>query len=127
MMCPMRVPMIVGVIAAVSLTGCAAQAAPATVATKAATVAVGGHQVDVDLAAKLDGFFAADPTRAFRNRRTMLVTVGGQTVYERRGGPATPTSTYNIQGVGASILGTLVGVAVAEGRLALEQTVAELL
>lgn len=125
-MSSMRAPLIVGVIAALALTACAAEATPA-VATRPATVLVGGHPVDVDLAAKADAFFAADPAGAFGNRRAVLVTVGGQTVYERREEPATPTSTYNVQGVGASILSTLVGVAVAERRLRLDQTLADLL
>ena len=122
---PMRVPLVVGVIAALALTGCAAEVVP--VAAGPATILVGGHQVDVDLAAKADAFFAADPTGEFRNRRAVLVTVGGQAVYERREGPTTPTSTYNVQGVGVSILGTLVGIAVAERRLRLDQTAADLL
>lgn len=123
----MRAPLIIGVITALALTACAAEVTPTPVATRPATVLVGGHPVDVDLAAKADAFFAADPAGEFGNRRAVLVTVGGQTVYERREGPATPTSTYNLQGVGTSILGTLVGVAVAERRLRLDQTLADLL
>lgn len=126
-MCPMRAAWIVPVVALLAVSGCAAQAVPEPTPTGPATVTVGGHQVDIGLAAKIDAFFAADNAGAFRNRRAVLVTVAGQTVYERRTGPATPSSTYNVQSVGKSIMGTLVGVAVAEGRLKLDQTLADLL
>jgi CubicO group peptidase (beta-lactamase class C family) len=90
-------------------------------------VEVGGHRVDAGLAAAVDGFFADDLPGTYRNRRALVVTVGGRTMLERHDAGSTAATTYNVQSVGKSILCTLVGIAVGAGRLRLDATLAELL
>jgi CubicO group peptidase (beta-lactamase class C family) len=95
--------------------------------TPLATVSVGGRQVDPGLAASVDAFFGDDLAGSYRNRRSLLVVVGGQTVIERHDAGSTPAATYNVQSAGKSILSTLVGIAVGEGRLRLDATLGRLL
>src|SRR5215207_5120476 len=92
-----------------------------------ATVTVAGHQVDTRFAEKVDAFFADDLPGKYRNRRSLIVTVGGQTLIERHDRGSTPATTYNVQSVGKSILTTLVGTAVGDGRLRVEDTLGQLL
>lgn len=90
-------------------------------------VELGGRQVDAGLAAAVDGFFADDLPGTYRNRRALVVTVGGRTVLERHDAGSNAATSYNVQSVGKSILCTLVGIAVGAGRLRLDGTLAELL
>ena len=106
--------------------GCTGSEPPAPPPAPTA-VALGGHQVDAGLVAAVDAFFADDLGGSYRNRRSLLVTIGGQTLMERHDAGSTAASTFNVQSVGKSILATLVGVAVGEGRLRLDATLGELL
>jgi CubicO group peptidase (beta-lactamase class C family) len=92
-----------------------------------ATASVGGHRVDPGLAASVDASFGDDLSSSYRNRRSLLVTVGGQTLIERHDAGSKPATTYNVQSAGKSILSTLVGIAVGEGRLRLDATLGQLL
>jgi CubicO group peptidase (beta-lactamase class C family) len=77
-----------------------------------------------ELGAEVDAFLAED---SYRNLRALLVVVAGRTVLERYYGGSTPETTYNVQSVGKSILATLIGVAVGEGRLHPDWTLGQLL
>lgn len=83
--------------------------------------------MDSNLAATVDAYFSDDLPRRFRNRRSLVVTVGGRTLIERHDAGSTAASSFNVQSVGKSILSTLVGIAVGEGRLRLDGTLAQLL
>ncbi len=108
--------------------GCTgSEPAPSAPPPAPTVTALGGHQIDAGLIAAVDAFFADDLGGSYRNRRSLLVTVGGQTLMERHDAGSTPASTYNVQSVGKSILATLVGVAVGEGRLRLDARLGELL
>jgi CubicO group peptidase (beta-lactamase class C family) len=84
----------------------------------------------VDVAAlgrQVDLYFANDLTDAFRNRQALLVSVDGRIVLERYW-HSTAATSGNIESVGKTILSTLVGIALDEGKLrSLDQTVGELL
>ena len=62
--------------------GCTGSEPPAPPPAPTA-VALGGHQVDAGLVAAVDAFFADDLGGSYRNRRSLLVTIGGQTLMER--------------------------------------------
>jgi CubicO group peptidase (beta-lactamase class C family) len=79
------------------------------------------------LARSVDLYFENDLTGAFRNRQALVVSVDGQIVLERYWHSSAATSG-NIQSVGKTILSSLVGIALDEGKLrSLDQTVGELL
>ena len=58
--------------------------------------------------------------------RAVLVTVDGRTVFEKYY-DASPDDTFNVYSVTKSVLSTLVGIAVGEGKLDLDDTLAQLL
>lgn len=87
---------------------------------------VGGHRVDPGLSERLEAYFASQPD-AFRNRRAVLVSVDGRLVVEHYH-HSSPDTTVNVQSVGKSVMASLIGIALAEGRLrGVDQTLAELL
>jgi CubicO group peptidase (beta-lactamase class C family) len=72
-------------------------------------------------------FFANDFADAYRNRRAVLVSVGNDLLVEDYH-QSSATASINIQSVGKSIVSTLVGIALSEGRLnSVDQTLGELL
>jgi CubicO group peptidase (beta-lactamase class C family) len=88
--------------------------------------AVGRQRVDPELARQLQTHFDASPD-AFGDRRAFLVSVDGQLAVEHYHHSA-PDMHLNVQDVGRSIMSTLIGIALDEGRLrSLDQTLAELL
>jgi CubicO group peptidase (beta-lactamase class C family) len=75
----------------------------------------------------LEAFFANDAIDMYRNRRAVLVSVGDDLLVEDYH-ESTATTSINIQSMGKSIMSTLIGIAVSEGRLQnVDQTLAELL
>jgi CubicO group peptidase (beta-lactamase class C family) len=98
---------------------------PAT-ATNPPAGAVGRQRVDPELARQLQTHFGASRD-AFGNRRAFLVSVDGELAVEHYHHSA-PDMHLNVQDVGRSIMSTLIGIALDEGRLrSLDQTLAELL
>jgi CubicO group peptidase (beta-lactamase class C family) len=75
----------------------------------------------------LEAFFANDYTDMYRNRRALLVSVGDDLLVEDYH-ESSATTKINIQSMGKSIMSTLIGIALSEGRLkSVDQTLAELL
>jgi CubicO group peptidase (beta-lactamase class C family) len=106
----------VAIILTAACTPSASDTKPSPSASSAATL---GNQ--------LDAFLAMDATGAYRHLRAIRVTVGGKPVLERHFGAARNAS-LDVESVGKTILGTLVGIAIDENLLrGLDQTLAELL
>src|SRR6185437_13446672 len=81
------------------------------------------------IARQLDSFFADDAAtiNAFRDRRALLITVDGRPVLERYW-HSSATTTGGIFSITTTIMSTLIGIAVDEGKLrGVDQTLAELL
>ena len=73
-------------------------------------------RVDAGLDGAVEQYFARSYTRGLRDVRAVLVLVDGRPVLERyRGGP--PEDSHDTFSVGKSIVSTLVGIAIAEGKL----------
>jgi CubicO group peptidase (beta-lactamase class C family) len=116
-----------GLLVVAVLAGCTSttqDSAPSQTSSPSATA----HRMDaVALGQQVDAYFAKDPTDAFRNRQALLVSVDGQIVLERYW-HSTAAMSGNIESVGKTILSTLIGIALDEGKLRnLDQTVGELL
>jgi CubicO group peptidase (beta-lactamase class C family) len=79
-----------------------------------------------ELAAAVDRFVDQSLSPGIRNRRAILVAVDGKTVVERYYDSSAEESAP-IASVTKSVVGTLVGIAVSEGDLTLDQTIRELL
>jgi CubicO group peptidase (beta-lactamase class C family) len=84
-------------------------------------------RVDADLGAAVEQYFARSYARGLRNVRAVLVLVDERPVLERyRGGP--PEDSHDTFSVTKSIVSTLVGIAIAEGKLrGVDVTLAEAL
>lgn len=67
-----------------------------------------------------------DPETAFDDLRAIVVQVNGRTVFERFD-ESGPGDHHAVQSVTKSVISTLVGIAVGEGRLSLDSTLLELL
>jgi CubicO group peptidase (beta-lactamase class C family) len=121
----------VAVVAAASLAGCTSSS-PVTqpVQPPGSSTTTTAHRVDTDhIVRQLDVFFANDAatTNAFRNRRALLVTVDGQPILERYW-HSSATTTGNIASVTKTVIGTLIGIALDEGKLrTVDQTLGQLL
>lgn len=74
----------------------------------------------------VDRFVDQNQGTAIRNRRAILVAVGGQTLVERYYG-SSAEETAPVASVTKSIVSTLVGIAVSQGYLTVDQTLSELL
>jgi CubicO group peptidase (beta-lactamase class C family) len=74
----------------------------------------------------VDQFVDDSYAQGMRNVRAILVSVDGETVVERYY-DSSPEETAAIASVTKSIVSTLVGIAIDEGRLSLNQTLEELL
>jgi len=73
-------------------------------------------RADPGLEGAVEQYFARSYTRGLRDVRAVLVLVDGRPVLERyRGGP--PEDSHDTFSVGKSIVSTLVGIAIAEGKL----------
>lgn len=79
-----------------------------------------------DLGAVVDGFVDDSLSPGMRNRRAILVSVDGTTVVERYYDSSTSESA-EVASVTKSVLSTLIGIAVSEGLLELDQDLDELL
>jgi len=72
--------------------------------------------VDADLGQAVEQYFSRSYSRGLRHVRALLVVVDGRTVLERyRGDP--PQASHDTFSVGKSIVSTLIGIAVSEGKL----------
>ena len=75
----------------------------------------------------VSSYLANDATGSFTRLRTVAVSVHGKRVYERYF-HSRADAHLNVESVGKTILGTLVGIAIHDGKLhGIEQTLAELL
>jgi CubicO group peptidase (beta-lactamase class C family) len=82
------------------------------------------HGIDAAALAKVDEQVAA----AFTEVRSVLVVRHGYLVYERYWKGLDATAGHDVRSVTKSVVGTLVGIAIAEGKIAsLDQTVGQLL
>lgn len=79
-----------------------------------------------ELGAAVDSFVDQSLSPGIRGRRAILVAVDGRTVVERYY-DSSATEAADVASVTKSFLSTLVGIAVSEGDLELEQTLSELL
>lgn len=79
-----------------------------------------------ELAAAVDRFVDQSLSPGIRNTRAILVAVDGKTVVERYY-DSSAEETAEVASVTKSVLSTLVGIAVSEGDLTLDQTLSELL
>jgi len=87
----------------------------------------GGEPAGPDVGALVDHALEQDVTGAYRNVRTILVTVDGRTVVERHYG-SEPADSWDVEEEGRTILATLIGIALAERRLrSLDDTLGTLL
>jgi CubicO group peptidase (beta-lactamase class C family) len=116
------------------LTGCGATSGAGAISSSvsaspntSSASANGPHQVAADLGQKIDVYFAADTAGHYGNRRAVIVTVDGRLVASRYL-KSTPTSTFDIQTIGGTIVTILVGIALDEGKIhSLDQTLPDLL
>ena len=79
-----------------------------------------------ELAAAVDRFVDQSLSPGIRNTRAILVAIDGKTVVERYYDSGADETT-NVASVTKSVLSTLVGIAVSEGDLTLDQTLSDLL
>ena len=81
-----------------------------------------------DLAPELEGAISADESGVLDNIQLVLVSVDGRLVSELYRHEATPSTYTHVWSVTKSVVSTLVGIAIAEGKIkSLDQTVAQLL
>lgn len=80
----------------------------------------------VELAAAVDGFVDESLSPGIRNRRAILIAVEGETLVERYY-DSSASESADVASVTKSFLSTLVGIAVSEGVLELDQSLDELL
>jgi CubicO group peptidase (beta-lactamase class C family) len=84
-------------------------------------------EVGAKIAAQIRAEFDRGPRNVYRNVRAILVSVGGRPVMEQYY-QSSPTETRNVYSVTKSVLGTLIGIALSEGRLrGVDQPLTELL
>jgi CubicO group peptidase (beta-lactamase class C family) len=127
---------VAAVLAVAALAGCMfsspaaqpVQTAPPVGGSRSASTAP--HRVETDqIARELNSFFTNDAAtiNAFRDRRALLITVDGRPVVERYW-HSSATTTGGIFSITTTIMSTLIGIAVDEGKLrGVDQTLAELL
>jgi len=80
-----------------------------------------------ELGRRVDEFFDESLSVGLRDRRALLVSQGGRILVERYYGDSDASTTSDVFSVTKSIMATLVGVAVDQGLLALDHTLADLL
>jgi CubicO group peptidase (beta-lactamase class C family) len=80
------------------------------------------------LGRRIEEYLDRSYSLALRDRRALIVSVGGVPVVERYYGDSNASATADVRSVTKSVVGTLVGVALAEGRLrSLDASLGELL
>src|SRR5919107_1356322 len=80
------------------------------------------------LGRRIEEYLDRSYSLALRDRRALIVSVGGVPVVERYYGDSSASATADMRSVTKSVVGTLVGVALAEGRLcSLDASLGELL
>lgn len=78
--------------------------------------------------AAVDAMFSTDDRGIYRRLRSILVSLGDQVVVEQYREGHAATQTLQIQSITKSVIATLVGMAVDEGRLpGVDQTLVQLL
>ena len=78
--------------------------------------------------AAVDAMFSTDDRGIHRRVRSVLVSLGDQVVVEQYRGGHAATQTLQIQSITKSVIATLVGMAVDEGRISgVDQTLVQLL
>jgi CubicO group peptidase (beta-lactamase class C family) len=118
---------VVAAVAGVALAVCPACGGSAGRPNPVGGGVTGGHHASARLPRLIDDFFANDPTNAWRNRRAVLVFVGGRQVVSRYH-HSSPSATIDIQSAGKSITATLIGIALGEHLLpGLDATLPQLL
>jgi CubicO group peptidase (beta-lactamase class C family) len=80
-----------------------------------------------ELGRQVDEFFDKSLSVGLRDRRALLVSQGGRMLVERYYGGSDASTTSDVFSVTKSIMATLVGVAVDQDLLALDDTLADLL
>ena len=107
----------------------AACTAPATDEQTAAPPTSSTSQARDDrVRAAVDAIFSTDDRGIHRRLRSILVSLGDQVVVEQYRGGHAATQTLQIQSITKSVIATLVGMAVDEGRLSgVDQTLVQLL
>jgi CubicO group peptidase (beta-lactamase class C family) len=117
-------------LAAATLAGCTASSPAPRPTSSSGSATAGVHRAETDrIARQLDTFFADDATtlNAFRARRALLITVDGRPIVERYWN-SSATTTAAVSSITKTIMSTLIGIALDEGRLkGLDQTLVELL
>jgi CubicO group peptidase (beta-lactamase class C family) len=118
------------VVAAVTLASCTSSSPAARPGQSPTASSTAARRVDTaHMVRLLDVFFADDAatTNQFRNRRALLVTVDGRFVVERYW-HSSPMTSGNIASITKTIIGTLIGIALDEGKLhSINQTLGQLL
>jgi CubicO group peptidase (beta-lactamase class C family) len=113
-------PAVVGTVALLvtaALTACnGAPSSEAPASSGAPAGATASIRVDDGLARDVEDYFRRSYTRGLRDVRAVLVMVDGRTVLQRYRG-ARPSDTHDAYSVGKSITSTLIGIALAEGKL----------
>jgi CubicO group peptidase (beta-lactamase class C family) len=80
------------------------------------------------LGRRIEAYLNGNYNLGIRHRRAVVVSVAGVPLVERYYGRVTATTTSEVRSVTKTVVATLIGMALAEGRLhGLDQTLAELL
>lgn len=82
---------------------------------------------EAELASQVDAFYERSLSLGLRDRRALVVAQGDRVLYERYFDGSDSSTTAEVFSVTKSIMATLVGVAVEQGLLALDDPLAELL
>jgi CubicO group peptidase (beta-lactamase class C family) len=78
------------------------------------------------LGRRIEEYLGRSYSLGIRDRRALIVSVAGGTVVEHYYGGSTATVTADVRSVTKSVVGTLVGVALTQGRLrSVDQTLGE--
>jgi CubicO group peptidase (beta-lactamase class C family) len=109
-----------------ALTGCASADSSGVAATSSAPD-TGGHARLAQVRAVVDAMFATDDRGVYRRLRSILVSVNGEVAVEQYR-DSTATTTLKVHSITKSVMATLVGIAIDEGRIkGVDQTLEQLL
>src|SRR4051794_9513742 len=119
------------VVAVVVLAGCSdsPSSAKQSSSVPGATGATAATTADAaKLTAAVDSFFKQSYAPGKNNIRAVLVSVGGKPVVQRYYGASSASETADVRSVTKSVISTLVGIALSEGRLkSLDETLKQML